>query len=242
MEQQLSTLSVIISAFNDHQMTVRHVEECMKSTRVPDEIIVVNDHGTPDLKEMLKAIPKNTKLIYAYIIDDIKWNYTGSRNLAIWLSRGDFISLEDNDHIPARDYYAHGLEALALNPNVGRAKTHKRFVIPRDEILNKPMEEWVQVASRPAHTDCAITRREVFIKIKGYDERFAGEYGWSATFWRRRLIWAKIENVECGYMYVAESPKTRGLSYRNFKIARTHDNQIQTNHGILNFTYEFCEL
>jgi len=101
------------------------------------------------------------------------------------------------------------------------------------------MEEWVQVASRPAHGDCAITRREVFLKLKGYDERFAGEYGWSATFWRRRLIWAKIENVDCGYMYVAESPKTRGLSYRNFKIARTHDNQIQTTHGILNFTYEY---
>ena len=43
------TLSIIITAYDQEELTVVHVRECMNSTLLPDEIIVVNDHGDPNL-------------------------------------------------------------------------------------------------------------------------------------------------------------------------------------------------
>ena len=83
----MSKLSVLITAFNQHPVTVLHVKESMNSTRVPDEIVVVNDNGTPDLLDMLKEIPRKCPIHYARINEDILWNYTGARNLAFWISR-----------------------------------------------------------------------------------------------------------------------------------------------------------
>ena len=239
METQSHLLSVIIPVWQSHDLAVRHVEECMRSSRMPDEIIVVNDGGEDDLKDKLKALELKTKIIYAKILPPkIKWNYTGARNLGFWLSSGDLISIEDQDHIPHIDYYRDAIIELDKNPNIDRCKTHKRFVIPLEQILTKPQEEWVQVAGRPAHQDCAIIRRSAYLKVKGYDERFAGEYGWSATDWRRRCIRADITNVVAGYQYVVESAKTTGLSYRNYRLARTNDSH-QSPIGILNFNYTF---
>jgi len=213
----------------------------MAGTVVPDEIIVVNDHGTPELKKMLNELKMNTKVIYAYIKDDIAWNYTGSRNLALWLSRGEFISIEDNDHIPHKEYYEQTLQALRENPEASRTRTHKRWVVNVEDVLKNSPDKWKVLSSRPAHQDCCVYRRDAILKLKGYDERFAGAYGWSATDWRRRLLRAEIKNTNAGYQYVVFSEKTRGLSCRNYHLARRQDD-FQSPHGIINFKYEYEQL
>lgn len=233
-------LSVIIPTYNDDDLNVVHVRECMEGTVVPDEIIVVNDGGDPGLKEKLKVIPNKCKIIYADILPPkIPWNYTGARNLGFWLSRGDFISLEDNDHIPSKTFYSEALEALATNPKLGVARTQGRVVISREDILTKPVEEWQRVGTRTSHKDCGVYHRETYLKLKGYDERFAGEYGWSATFWQRRMDKIGIEIGNVGFQYVVDSPKTTGLSYRNWRLARRKDNTHQHPKGIINFEYSF---
>ena len=231
-------LSTLISAYKDHEITKIHVRECMAGTLIPDEIIVVNDGGTPDLKDKLLELDIKTKLVYATIKEDIPWNYTGARNLGIWLSTGDIISLEDNDHIPTREFYEDCLNKFKESPETQRIRTHKRRVIAREDVLTNPMEEWVQISSRPPHQDVTVNRRELFLKLKGYDERFSGEYGWCATDLKRRLMRMGIETADAGYQYVVYSEKTRGLSYRNFRLARTQDD-IQSPMGILNFKYEY---
>ena len=229
-------LSILISAYNAHDVTKVHVRECMAGTVMPDEIIVVNDGGTPDLKEKLLELDIKTKLIYARILEDKLWGYTGARNLGIWLSRGDFISLEDNDHIPMKDFYKDCLDAFGKDPTIQRLKSHKRRVISKEDVLTKPVEEWVKMGSRPYHRDVSVWKRESLIALKGYDERFSGEYGWCSTDINRRLTRAGIQESNAGYQYVVFSEKTRGLSSRNWRLARTQDD-TQSPMGILNFKY-----
>ena len=232
-------LSVIIPVYGKHELAVVHVRECMNSTRMPDEIIVVNDGGEDDLKDKLKELDLKTKVIYAKILVDIPWNYTGARNLGFWLSSGNFISIEDQDHIPHKEYYELALKEFELHPEYMRCKTKWRWAVAEEDILNKPVEEWVTVSGRVPHHDCCILRRELYLKLKGYDERFAGEYGWSNTNWRRRLkLLNEEKHLTAGFQYVRESPKTRGLSYRNFRLAK-NTNHYQSPTGILNFQYEF---
>ena len=235
-------LSVIISAYNNHPLTVVHVRECANSIHIPNEIIVVNDAGTPDLRDKLLKLKKESKivsrLIYARINEEIAWNYTGARNLGFWLSTGDYISIEDNDHIPHKDFYKEAVEKLETNPNVGKVKTYKRWVVNIEDVLSKPIDEWKVISSRVPHQDVAIIRRDVYLKVKGYDERFAGAYGWSATDWKRRLLRAEVITANAGYQYVVSSEKTSGLSYRNYQFAR-EQREIQSPKGILNFTYNY---
>lgn len=232
-------LSVIISAYDAHDVTVVHVRECMEGLVIPDEIIVVNDGGTPDLKEKLQKLHFNTKVIYARIIQDIPWNYSGARNLGVWLSRGDYISIEDNDHIPMREYYRDVMKLFQEEPEIERVRTHKRYLVDLEDVLNKPVEEWKVIKSKTPHQDTTIMKREVFMKTKGFDERFAGAYGWCSTDWRRRLVNFKIRTAHTGYQYVTftEPKLRRRLSNRNWKMARIAEGR-QPEGGILNFNYE----
>jgi len=260
-------LSVIITAFNQHNLTVAHVRECMKSTLLPDEIIVVNDHGNPDLKEKLEKLDKKTKLIYAYIEDDINWNYTGARNLGVWISTGDYIVSEDNDNIPARTLYQDMFAHLTKNPECGMVLAGKRPKVLLDDVLNNPMEQWKTDGFAPGHDDSYMMLRSTYIRMKGYDERFAGQYGWACTDWKRRLNRAEINVnristhyfiVPDGETTVCECGKTKEqrassvvcpdckipykkLSYRNYSLARKNT-YVQPPGSILNFNYSITEL
>ncbi len=260
-------ISVIITAYNRHDLTKVHVRECMNSLYVPDEIIVVNDHGDPGLKEMLKELDIKTKLIYAYIEDDIPWNYTGARNLGFWLSRGDYVVSEDNDNIPDRMLYLDMYEHLQKNPETDYVLAGGRPTVSIEDALTKPMDEWKVTGRRAAHDDSFMMRREVYMKLRGCDERFAGEYAWACTDWRRRcgragIVAKRISTpyytVPEGDTAVCECGKSKeerakaapdflcpdcGLyykrrSYRNYHLARKNT-YIQPPGGILNFSYEY---
>ena len=238
----MERISVLISAWNKHNITAVHVREGMNGTKIPDEIIVVNDGGTPDLKDKLMALEKKTKIIYAEILPPkILWNYTGARNLGLFISTGDYISVEDNDHIPDRNYYQDCLNVFAEHPEYSRLKTHKRFVVSEEDVLTKRFEEWKVIGKRPCHQDVSFNKRETLLKLKGYDERFAGEYGWCSTDINRRISRAGIVCGNAGYQYVVYSEKTRGLSHRNWTLSRTQQG-TQSPSGIINFTYEYYEL
>ncbi|KKN59589.1 hypothetical protein LCGC14_0540520 [marine sediment metagenome] len=257
-------VSVIISAFNTPEITAIHVREAMRSTLVPDEIIVVNDHGNVELKGMLQKLDINTKLIYAYIEDDIPWNYTGARNLGVWLSRGDILVSEDSDNIPARTLYADMLERLNKEPYVDMVQAGKRPIATMEDAMNKPFKEWKAINDRAAHDDSFMIRREQYLKVRGYDERFAGAYAWACTEWTRRIGRAGIVvdridtpywTIHGGDTKVCECEKSKeeraatplckdcGLafkrrSYRNYGLAR-NNTYIQPPEGIINFRYNF---
>lgn len=238
-------LSVIISAYDGHPLTVIHVRECMNSSYMPDEIIVVNDGGDPCLKDMLKKLEMKTRVIYARINEDIPWNYTGARNLGVWLSRGEFISIEDNEHIPHKDYYKTAIKTLEENPAFGRNRTVKRYILPMEDALNKPSEEWKIVRGMGCHQDSAVIRRDVYLKVKGYDERFAGRYAWASTDWRRRLMRADIQTIDSGYQWVVLEGDSKTYEKRrsgiNYHLARKQK-EMQSPLGIINFTYVYEQL
>lgn len=239
----MSKLSVCITAFNQHPVTVVHIRESMNTTRLPDEIVVVNDNGTPELLDMIKKLPRKCPVHYARIKEDILWNYTGARNLGFWISSGDFISIEDNDQIPHADFYEKALEVLEQRPEIGLVWAVERDLIPLEDALNKPKKEWSVIKRKTYHRDTNMIRRNVYIKLKGCDERFAGAYAWACTDWRRRLNRAGVNFTQASKFYAIYKGDTLGLlrrkSYRNYGLARERDEHIQGPKGVLNFTYSY---
>lgn len=239
-------LSIIIPAYARHPLTVRAVEETMKSTRVPDEIIVVNDGGDSSLRDMLYALPRNTSIIYARIEEDILWNYNGAVNLGCWLSTGDILGIQDTDHIPARDTFAKGLKVFEEQPEIGRVSFGRNIVQITD--MDKPMEEWVSTGSLGTNQMVALLRRDVYLALKGQDERFSGNYGYMSYDFphRRDQILKTVSKKEYFYWAVfgdqGEPGLKRGLSSANRQIYKENARagKLHSMHGILNFhfTYE----
>lgn len=238
-------LSVIIPAYARHELTVRHVEECLKSYRLPDEIIVVNDGGDPSLRDMVYALRGTVSLVYARIDQDILWNYNGACNLGVWLSTGDIIALEDTDHIPSKELYGNALNLLDDRPEVDRVGV-RRSVVNIEEVMTKPMEEWTAIKGWGSNQMVTLFRRDVYLKLKGQDERFAGNYGWMAYDWPMRYRRAEIKTATInGYWAVVgdegEPGLKRGLSIENRRIYRSNANSGSYQHpeGILKFTYQY---
>lgn len=232
-------LSVVIPAYNRSALTARHVEECLKSTRVPDEIIVVNDGGDKDLRQML---PKG--VTYAYITEDILWNYNGAVNLGFWIASGDIVAIEDTDHIPMRDSYERAEKFMEANPKIERF-AFSRNVVEQTE-LTKPMEEWKFTRNWGPNDMVSIVRRSMYIRMKGQDERFARHYGYMCYCYKARLRMLDVQShKEHGYWAVVgdggEPNMKRGLSPQNRSIYHENANRKERDGqfagGILNFNF-----
>jgi glycosyltransferase involved in cell wall biosynthesis len=238
------TLSTIITAYRKNELVAAHVRECMNSFRMPDEIIVVNDGGPDELYDMLKGLDKKTKIIYAKIKEDIPWNYTGARNLGVWLSTGDILAMEDADNIPSHAVYAEAMDFFDKTKEFGRITSGKRQKVYMQEAIDKPMEEWISHGTRPSHKDTQFLLRETYLKAKGCDERFAGRYAWASTDWMRRLNRMGIQSEGIvGYYWAVVDGEVDNLvrrkSYTNYEFAREKDGHTQSPIGMLNFHYDF---
>lgn len=237
-------LSVIIPAYSRHALTTRHVEECMKSSVLPDEIIVVNDGGAPDLREMIFNLKRNVPITYAWVEEDIVWNYNGAVNLGFWLSKGDILAIEDTDHIPGRDAYKNGLKAFE-NLEIDRVGFARKIVDINK--MHGAMEEWVSTGSMGCNQMVAMLRRDIYLKLKGQDERLCGRYGYMAydfPYRRDRILGTKSikENMYWAVFGDQGEPNLRrGLSPINRAIYRENANagKLHSIHGILNFHFNF---
>lgn len=243
MEEPKHNLSVILTAYNNDDLTVVHARECMNSSRVPDEVIVVNDGGDPSLESRLRQLDFKCRFVYARINEDIPWNYNGACNLGVWLSTGNLLAFEDNDNIPNPDFYEHALKFLEENPNVGRVSAVSRQLVSLDDMLNKPKDQWKIIKCIGPNQGTAIIKRDIYTLVKGQDERFCGEYGWMYYEWRRKLLnRAKVTFGKVGAYFYTQDGQTsipRGMSSRNSKLMRYNSEHdvLQAPSGILNFTY-----
>lgn len=238
-------LSVIIPAYARHPMTAKHVKYSLDSTRIPDEIIIVNDGGKDNLREILPKSTEKTKIIYAKIHEDILWNYNGACNLSFFISTGDIIALEDTDHIPERDTYENGLKVFE-DPIVDRVPFSRKIVQLKD-FEEHHRNVWKCTGTMGANQMVSMFRRSMYIKLKGQDERFAGRYGWMAYDWKARyhgLLKAKSRQTNYYWAVLGDEGEPglkRGLHPQNriYYKENARMNHPHNRHGILNFRYDY---
>ncbi|MBI4137019.1 glycosyltransferase [Candidatus Roizmanbacteria bacterium] len=220
----------------------------MNSSRLPDEIVVVNDSGPKELRDMLLKLEKKTKLIYAYILPDIPWNYNGACNLGVWLSTGSVIALEDSDHIPGRDAYKEGMKILEERPEVSRVH-YQRYWMPIAEVMNKSYEDWQKGTPIGPNQMVSLFRRSVYLTLKGQDERLCGRYGYMAYDWVFKYKFVlKLKSERANFYYIvkdgSEPDMERKMSSENRRFYAGNVGEWERNndwrhspHGILNFQY-----
>ncbi len=128
------------------------------------EFVVVDDFSDRPLR-----IDKGPLALRLFRVEeDIDWNMPGCRNLAAIHARGAWVLFFDVDQIVSQEHIRAILEGLAhLDPA-------RLYVFRR-------MHDGVEVDS---HINTYLITRQAFFTAGGYDEDFAGHYGFDDVLFR----------------------------------------------------------
>jgi glycosyltransferase involved in cell wall biosynthesis len=108
------TVSVIIPAYNSSSTIAETVDSVLNQTRVPDEIIVVDDCGPDDIIEALGDRIERVK----YIRHDVNTGVGGARNTGFLASTGSIISFLDADDVFFPQFVEAATRILSERPDV----------------------------------------------------------------------------------------------------------------------------
>lgn len=111
LEVHPKLISVIMLSFNRVEDTIFSVKQLYKHTKLPFELIILDNNSDPDQKEMLKKFLK--KLKNAYLIEsDINLGCARGRAFATKKAKGDYYLFLDNDIVVTPFYLENMLKTL----------------------------------------------------------------------------------------------------------------------------------
>lgn len=132
---------------------------------------------------------KNKKLNYTLvrILDDIKWNQGGARNLGVNLSKTSKLLLTDLDHI---------FPEKILKDLISQKIPHKILQFRRAKNGKKIN----------THVNTFFCSKSVFFKTLGVDEAFCGNYGYEDIYFLRlqRYLGTRFKTYRKGMITVFE--------------------------------------
>ena len=130
------------------------------------EFVIIDD-GSP----LKYEIPDfNLNLRWIKINEDIKWNQSGARNLGVLSAKSDRLIITDLDHI----FYEDTLKFMATyNFKEKEIYKSRRTHIHRNGFV---------AGNYPGAGNIYAMSRGDFLKYFGYDEEFAGNYGYEDNF------------------------------------------------------------
>lgn len=108
------TISIIIPAYNSSGTICETVDAVLNQTRVPDEIIVVDDCGPDDLPAALGERMKHI----TYIRHETNTGVAGARNTGFLASTGSLVSFHDGDDILFSKFMETASRVLAERPDI----------------------------------------------------------------------------------------------------------------------------
>ena len=121
----MSTISVIIPAYNAERTIIKTVESVIQQTFSDFEIIVIDDGSTDRTLELLRDIKDNRLKIFSYENGGLPV----ARNRGIARATGEFISFIDADDLWTPDKLELQLAALQQNSEAGVAYSWTAYFI-----------------------------------------------------------------------------------------------------------------
>jgi predicted glycosyltransferase involved in capsule biosynthesis len=169
-------LTIIYAYYDNPQMFIRQQEEWMRypfevSGRV--QFIIVDDCSPRWPARLNYHFEGWTDFRIYRMKQDIPWNMDACRNLAVSKATAKWLFLSDMDHLLS-------VEAIVqIFKYMGRLDIEKFYTFNRVDAPDlKPYKY---------HPNTYLMTKELYNKVGGYDETFAGHYGTDGHF-RRALL------------------------------------------------------
>jgi glycosyltransferase involved in cell wall biosynthesis len=110
-------ISVVMPTYNRAPFIGEALESVAKQTRLPLEVLVVDDRSTDDTRARVEASSLSSRI--RYHLQPENRGASVARNTAVEMARGDVIVFLDSDDLLEPDHHATVLDVLGRSPGVG---------------------------------------------------------------------------------------------------------------------------
>ena len=158
-------LSVVVTTYNGEKYIREQIDSILNQTRVPDEVIVLDDGSTDETLDILTDYENNHPSIFDIKINDRNLGVTKNFEKGIRVSNGDGIFLCDQDDVWHPKKVERQISAL-LNNN-GLLSFHDSLVV--DKSLSPLNTHWNLVSYSDANRSAQSNFSQLIIRnfVKG---------------------------------------------------------------------------
>lgn len=164
---------------------LKYYESFSEFVRSKLHIIIVDD-GSPsdDVEDIVSQYPTLNIRLFRVAVD-IAWNMSECNNIAFRFAPNGFVLRTDMDHLVPEQTVKAIIESKSLRRDC--YYTFRRMLLDKDTLE-------VAGDARP-HINTHMLHRKTYIKARGYDEVFRGNYGLEDLDFRARLQNMGIKEV-----------------------------------------------
>lgn len=189
------TTAVVIPVFNGERFLAAAIESALAQTRVPDEIIVIDDGSTDASANVARAFAG------VRLLQQANAGPAAARNAGIVVTEADYIALLDADDLWPEDRMAIMGAILDGDSAIGGVVGRQRLLVDP----GAPLPSWVPESADPEsidpmeldHPTGFLVRRHLFDTIGLYDESmtYGEDVDWYIRSFDAGVRWAMIDEV-----------------------------------------------
>src|SRR5262245_56606462 len=170
-------LSLIVTVLESYQVVRRQMLHLGRILPSECELVLVDDGSEPSLDDVCDSVPNSFAFTLHRTLDRRPWTQPRARNIGAAIARANRLLFFDIDHIVSEDVLGccltyqgdklHWTRVPGVLDELGRVVTDRETLIEHGMTDNTPS----------VHANSFMIRRELFVRLGGYDERFCGSYG-----------------------------------------------------------------
>lgn len=189
-----SLVTIYITNYNYAQFIRKSIDSVLGQSYQNIELIIIDDGSTDNSKEIIEEYRslENVQIVFQ---QNKGLNITN--NIALKLSRGDYIVRLDADDYFTDDAIETMVNELDSNPEIGLVFPDYYFVDEHDEITSEfkrlDFSNEVALLDLPAHGACTMIRTEYLKAVGGYNESYNCQDGYE--LWVKFTTKYKVKNI-----------------------------------------------
>ncbi len=197
-DQRPLTVSVIVPTYNRAAFVGAAIQSALDQSRVPDEILVIDDGSTDDTPEVLSQFAAPV-----IVVRQPNRGRSAARNAGLAHATGDAVIFLDSDDLLMPECIERCAEALEQNPEVGVVYTDAYLCDHNAEPLARYSEAMPgsrpsgmvlgELARRNFLTIASMVRREC---LTGIEFELGMEHAEDYDFWRRLAARCQFEYID----------------------------------------------
>ena len=218
-------ITIYITNYNYGRFLRDSIKSVFNQTYTNYELIIIDDGSTDDSKNILNKYKnyKNLKIIFQ---KNKGLNF--SNNIALKLSKGDYITRLDADDWLDENFLQVMVDQIKKDPKVGMIFCNYFLVnnkgIIQGQFLRHDFKK-VRLLDQPAHGACSLINTNCLKLMGGYNERFKSQDG--VDLWIRLIQKYKVKNINLPLFYYRQHGNNLTSNAR--KLFRSRDKIFETN-------------
>jgi len=192
-----------------------HWSNNFSDTKHDINFVIVDDHSTKKAIDIVSNFDVRCNLQVYYVEDNIIWNESGARNLGVKESSSDLMLLMDWDCIVYEDLIKEILSTKFNDNTFYQFFTHQE---PRFNFKRNTIRYY-------RHESVLCLTRKLWEISGGFDEDFAGRYGYVDTAFTTNLINTGIKRKVLNKVFLLQnSAEGRSVDENGVRVERWPDN------------------